>query len=67
MYILTLCGLIFMILFISVSSKVTMGKQNYVLIVNYKEEEIKHKILKKLKNVRWKLKSTVYGERIISN
>ena len=62
MYILTLCGLIFMILFISVSSKVTMGKQNYVLIVNYKEEEIKHKILEKLKNVRWKLKSTVWRE-----
>lgn len=62
MYILTLCGLIFMILFIFISSKVTMGKQNYVLIVNYKEEEIKHKILEKLKNVRWKLKSTVWRE-----
>lgn len=62
MYILTLCGLIFMILFISISSKVTMGKQNYVLIVNYKEEKIKHKILEKLKNVRWKLKSTVWRE-----
>ena len=56
MYILTLCGLIFMILFISVSSKVTMGKQNYVLIGNYKEEEIKHKILEKAEKCEVEIK-----------
>lgn len=59
MYVLTLCGLVFMAIFLVLASKRSIIKQNYVLVVNYEKEETKQKIFDELKNMRWKLKSTI--------
>lgn len=61
MYWLTLCGLFFMVLFLALVSGKTIARQNFILIVNYKEEETKQKVLEELKCIRWKLKSAIYG------
>lgn len=59
MYILTLCGLLFMLVFLLLASKRSVTKQNYILVVNYINEQTKNKIIDELKNYRWKLKSTI--------
>ena len=59
MYLLALCGCVFMVVFLALASKRSVLKQNYVLIVNYEKEETKQAIVEELKDVRWKLKSTI--------
>lgn len=63
MYLLTLCGLIFMVAFFVFASKSSTTKQNYILIVNYENIDTKKEIMEILKNMKWKLKSTLCRDK----
>lgn len=59
MYLLTLCGIVFMVIFLVITAKRSFAEQDYVLVVSYQKEEIKQKIIEGLSGIRWKLKSSV--------
>lgn len=62
MYILSLCGFLFMVIFLFFSTRRGLVKQNYVLIINYQDEKVKAQIIDALKDMQWKLKSTIWRE-----